>query len=156
MDALILVEGRIVRDMKRCTGCSHCAFACRVEAFHLPPEASDRLQVNIAHAAYAVLKNFNGRMGFINFVQDVTPQCDCFDRAVKPLVQDVGILASLDPVAIDKASMDLIDQSPVIVSPAPASPPDLVGKIYGIDSLVQLRTAERLGLGSLDYNLIAL
>jgi hypothetical protein len=71
-------------------------------------------------------------------------------------VQDVGILASLDPVAIDKASIDLIDQAPVIVSPAPASPPDLLGKIHGIDSLIQLRTAEKLGMGSLEYNLITI
>jgi len=112
--------------------------------------------VNIAHAAYAVLKNFKGKVGFINFVQDVTPQCDCAAPAGKPVVQDMGILASLDPVAIDKASIDLIDRAPVVVSPAPARPPDLLGKINHTDSLIQLRTAERLGLGSLEYNLVAL
>ena len=153
-DALVLAEGRIMRDMTRCMGCSSCLFTCPMDAFEFPPGASDRLQVNVAHAAYAVLKNLKGKVGFINFVQDVTPQCDCAAPAGKPVVQDVGILASLDPVAIDKASIDLIDQAPVVVSPAPASPPDLLGKIYGIDSLVQLRAAERLGLGKLEYNLI--
>ena len=155
-NALSLVEERIVRDMKLCMGCSSCLFTCPVGAFHFPPGASERLQMNIAHTAYAVLKNFTGKVGFINFVQDVTPQCDCAPPAGKPIVQDAGILASLDPVAIDKASIDLIDQSPVVVSPAPASPPDLLGKIHGVDSLVQLRTAERLGLGSLEYNLVTI
>ena len=155
-DALSLLEGRIVRDGKRCMGCSTCLFACPMEAFHLAPGANDRLQVNIAHAAYAALNNFKGNVGFINFVQDVTPHCDCVSPAGRPIVQDVGILASLDPVAIDKASIDLIDQAPVIVNPAPASPPDLLGKIYGIDSLVQLRAAAGLGLGSLEYNLVTL
>ena len=155
-DALALVEGRIVRDRERCMGCGSCMFVCSSDAFYVPLAGRELFEVNIAHTACAVLKNFKGRAGFINFVQDVTPMCDCAAPAGKPIVQDVGILASLDPVAIDKASIDLIDQAPVIVSPAPASPPDLLGKIHGIDSLVQLRTAEKLGMGSLEYNLITI
>jgi len=155
-DALTLVEGRVLRDRKRCMGCGSCMFACPSDAFYVTQAGRELLEVNIAHTAYAVLKNFKGKVGFVNFVQDVTPMCDCVAPAGKPIVQDVGILASLDPVAIDKASIDLIDQSPVIVSPAPASPPDLLGKIHGIDSLVQLRTAEKLGMGSLEYNLITI
>lgn len=155
-NALSLVEGKIVRDMKLCTSCSDCLFTCPTEALSWPPGSKERLQVNIAHIAYAVLKNFKGKVGFINFIQDVTPLCDCAAPAGKPIVQDVGILASLDPVAIDKASIDLIDQAPVVVSPAPASPPDLLGKIHNVDSLIQLRTAERLGLGSLEYNQVTI
>lgn len=155
-NALSLLEGRIVHDLKLCKSCASCLENCPMEAFHFPPRASERFQVNIAHAAYAVLKNFKGKVGFINFVQDVTPLCDCAAPAGKPVVQDMGILASLDPVAIDKASIDLIDRAPVVVSPAPARPPDLLGKINHTDSLIQLRTAERLGLGSLEYNLVTL
>jgi uncharacterized Fe-S center protein len=60
-------------------------------------------------------------------------------------------------VAIDKASIDLIDQAPLVFSPTPVSPPDILGKLNnGRDSFVQLKTAEKLGLGSLEYNLITL
>ena len=57
------------------------------------------------------------KVGFLSFIQDVTPLCDCIQAGL-PVVQDVGILASLDPVAIDKASLDLLDHTPVI----PGSP----------------------------------
>ena len=153
---LSLVDEKIVRNDELCTGCSACLENCPQGAYHFPPRASERFQEHVAHAACAVLKNFKGKVGFINFIQDVTVLCDCAAPAGKPIVQDVGILASLDPVAIDKASIDLIDQAPLVVSPAPASPPDLLGKINGRDSFVQLRTAEKLGLGSLEYNLITL
>jgi uncharacterized Fe-S center protein len=155
-NALSIVEGKPVRDMQLCTNCSECIFSCPNGALSWPEGAKEQLQANIAHAAWAVLKKFDRRVGFINFIQDVTPQCDCASPAGLPIVQDVGILASLDPVAIDKASLDLIDQAPLIVSPAPARPPDLLGRMHHTDSLVQLRTAERLGLGSLEYRLVTI
>ena len=154
--ALSLIEGRIVRDMALCLGCSSCLFACPMKAFSFPPGAGERLQVNIAHTAYAVLKNFKGRAGFINFVQDVTPECDCAAPAGRPLVQDVGILASWDPVAVDKASIDLIDKAPTVTGSTLTWRPDMLGKMHGTDSLVQLKTAEKLGLGSLAYKLITI
>jgi hypothetical protein len=69
------------------------------------------------------------------------------------VVADVGILASYDPVAIDKASLDLIDQAPVVPGATEARPPDLLGKMHGVSSLIQLRVAEKLGMGSLGYEL---
>ena len=154
--ALSMVDENPVRDEELCDNCSHCILHCPRGALSWPGGSKEQLQVCIAHAAWAVVKNFTGRVGFINFVQDVTPQCDCAAPAGLPIVQDVGILASLDPVAIDKAALDLIDRAPLIVSPAPASPPDLLGRMHGTDSLVQLRAGERLGLGSLEYRLITI
>jgi uncharacterized Fe-S center protein len=154
--SLTLVEGTIVRDMNKCMGCSSCLFLCPSKAFHFAPGFSQRLQVNLAHTVYGVLKNFKGKAGFLNFVQDVTPECDCVAPAGRPLVQDVGILASLDPVAIDKASIDLIDKAPAVGNAASLKRPDLLGKMHNTDSLVQLRTAEKLGLGSLDYKLVTI
>jgi hypothetical protein len=155
-NALSMMNEKPVRNVELCNNCSQCVFNCPNGALFWPKGAKERLQANMAHAAWAVLKNFNGKVGFINFVQDVTPLCDCASPAGLPMVQNVGILASLDPVAIDKASLDLIDRAPLIVSPAPASPPDLLGRMHGTNSLVQLRTAERLGLGSLEYQLVTI
>ena len=72
-----------------------------------------------------------------------------------PLVQDVGVLASLDPVAIDKASLDLIDRSPPISSLS-VSPPDILGKMHQTSSAFHMQIAQSLGLGTLDYQLVSI
>ena len=155
-EAITLEEGRPKRDSEKCIYCSTCLFECPSDALFWERGNKERFQVYLAHAASAVWRKFEGRTGFINFVQDVTPHCDCAAPAGKPVVPDIGILASLDPVAIDKASLDLIDKSPIILSPTPPTPPDILGKMHNNDSLVHLKTAQRLGLGSLDYKLITL
>ncbi len=66
---------------------------------------------------------------------------------------DVGILASYDPVAIDKASLDLIDKAPLIPGTTSARPPDLLGRMHRTSSLIQLKVAEKLGMGNLEYEL---
>lgn len=154
MGALSLVDDRPRRDRDKCSGCSTCVFGCPSHAFYFEEGMKERLQVNVAHASWAVLQKFGGRAGFINFVQDVTPHCDCASPAGMPLVQNVGVLASLDPVAIDKASLDLVDKAPLIGSAPLAHQTDRLGQLHGTDSLVQLKTAQELGLGSLEYELI--
>ena len=154
--AIILEEGKIKQDLKKCLHCSTCLFECPTDAWFWRKGVKEQFQVYLAHAASGVLHRFEQKIGFINFVQDVTPHCDCAAPAGRAIVQDVGILASLDPVAIDKASLDLIDRAPVIMSPALPDPPDILGKMHNTDSLVHLRVAQRLGLGSLDYQLLTI
>lgn len=152
-DALVLMGGKAIRDLSKCVHCSFCLFECSRGAWSWLEGAKEQFQVYLAHAASAVLKVFKrGRVAFLNFIQDVTPLCDCCTPAGIPVVQDVGILASLDPVAIDMASIDLVDKARIISKLA--RPPDLLGKINGTDSLVQLRTGQKLGLGSLKYKLV--
>jgi|GEM_PF-2272973 len=146
-------NGKSERDLAKCMYCQTCFFSCPRSAFHWP-ESMDAFQVNLAHAAYAVLESFKKRkVGFLNFIQDVTPLCDCIQAGL-PVVQDVGILASLDPVAIDKASIDLIDRSPVIPGSTSVKPPDILGKIHNINSLIQMQIAGKLNLGATRYRLI--
>jgi uncharacterized Fe-S center protein len=152
--AISLENGEIKQDLKKCVHCSTCLFECPDGAWFWRKGVKEQLQIYVAHAASGVLRRFEGKVGFINFIQDVTPQCDCAAPSGRPIVQDVGILASLDPVAIDKASLDLVDRAPVVVSPAPPEPPDILGQMHETDSLVQLRVAQKLGLGSLDYQLV--
>jgi len=151
--AITMSQGKPSRDLARCIFCSTCLFVCPSDAWLWPQEAKERLQVELAHSAAAVFSKFTGKIGFINFVQDVTPMCDCTAPSGRPVVADVGILASYDPVAIDKASLDLIDQAPLVSGATEARPPDLLGKMHGVSSLVQLKVAEKLGMGSLDYEL---
>jgi len=155
VDAITLEEGKPKRDPEKCIYCSTCLFECPSDAIFWEKGNKEQFQGYLAHSASAVWRKFEGRIGFINFVQDVTPLCDCAAPAGKPVVPDIGILASLDPVAIDKASLDLIDQSHTILTSTHPTPPDILGKLHNIDSLVHLKVAHRLGLGSLDYELIA-
>jgi len=79
--------------------------------------------------------------------------CDCATPSGFPVVPDIGILASIDVVAIDKASLDLIAQSKPLGKFASINSPDILGKINGTDSLIQIRIAQELGLGNMAYEL---
>jgi len=154
--AITMSEGKPSRDLTLCTFCSTCLFECPSDAWFWPDDAREKFQVELAHAATAVFSRFSGKIGFINFVQDVTPDCDCAAPSGRPLVADVGILASYDPVAIDKASLDLIDKAPLIPGTTSARPPDLLGRMHRTSSLIQLKVAEKLGMGNLKYELSTL
>jgi uncharacterized Fe-S center protein len=153
--ALSMQEGKPQRDSAKCIYCSTCLFTCGRGALSWERENKERFQVYLAHAAAAVMHGFKGKAGFINFVQDVTPHCDCAAPAGRALFPDIGILSSTDPVAIDKASLDLIDKARMIGGRTIPGP-DKLGKWHHVDSLVQLRTAQELGMGILDYSLKAL
>lgn len=151
--ALVLRDGKPQQDPETCSYCSTCLFACESGAWFWKTENKSRFQVYLAHAASVVMQQFQGRAVFVNFIQDVTPCCDCASPAGVPLVADVGIVASADPVAVDKASLDLIDKAAAIHPSLAARGHDRLGNIHGADSLVQLRVAEKLGLGSMAYRL---
>jgi uncharacterized Fe-S center protein len=151
--ALSLVDEKMVRDDEKCMDCSHCLYLCPEGVYSMPPRAQERFQVSLAHAAVGVLSRFHSKVAFINFVQDVTRLCDCVAPSGLPVVPDIGILASTDVVAVDKASLDLIAQSKPLGKFANVSSPDILGKINGTDSLIQIKTAHELGLGSIEYQL---
>jgi uncharacterized Fe-S center protein len=151
--AMNMKFGKPERDIGKCMYCLTCFFNCSKEALRWP-KRSDTFQVNLVHTANAVLTTFRkGKVGFLNFIQDVTPLCDCVQAGL-PVVQDVGILASLDPVAIDKAALDLVDQAPIIPGSTAVKPPDILGKINEVNSLVQIKIGEKLNLGTSMYRLI--
>jgi uncharacterized Fe-S center protein len=152
--ALSMVEEKIVRDEEKCLDCSHCLYLCPEDVYSLPPGVKERFQVYLAHAAAGVLGRFQSKVAFINFVQDVTQLCDCVSPSGFPVVPDVGILASTDVIAIDKASLDLIAQRRPLGRFEDISSPDILGKINGTDSLIQVRTAHELGLGNMEYELV--
>ncbi len=151
-----MVQKKPERNSEKCLHCSSCLFECPSDALFWKEGAKEQFQIYLGLAASAVWRRFEGKIGFINFVQDITPHCDCAAPAGKAIVPDVGVLASLDPVAADKASLDLIDQSHAILSAVPLKPPDILGKMHNTDSLVHLKVASSLGLGSLDYQLVTL
>jgi len=154
--ALEIVDGRPGKKASvECTYCGTCFFVCPSGCWVWPPGSKEKLQIYMGHAASAVLSPYKGQVAFVNFIQDVVSYCDCAASSGNPVVQDVGIVFSLDPVAIDKASLDLIDRSPVIPGSTKVKPPDILGKMHHTSSLVQIETAEKLNMGTTKYKLVA-
>lgn len=130
-----------------CIGCAECTISCPHGAIKISWETSSKkLQQKIVEYAYAVLKDKKGKAGFFNFILDVTPSCDCPPWSSYPITKDIGIIASKDIVAIDQASVDLINQENGNI--------DKFKEINGIDWGVQLKYGEEIGLGSRDYDII--
>jgi hypothetical protein len=152
--ALVMENGRPVRDEEKCQYCNTCLYACEEKAIQMLPNGKDLFQQAMAHAAAGVMKGFSGKkVFFINAIVDVTPLCDCAAPAGRLITQNVGLLASTDPVAIDKASLDLVDSAPMIAG-WEVSPPDILGKINKTDSTIQINEAARLKIGNLEYELV--
>jgi uncharacterized Fe-S center protein len=157
-DAAKIEGGKHTKILSKCMSCSNCFFACTEGALRLPKDAKTKFQVNLAHAAQAVISRFRaGKIAYINFLQDITEGCDCDTSSGSPLMRDIGILGGEDPVAIDKASIDLIDKAPLYrrnLSRTLLNRKDTLGRLNGTSSVLHLQTAQKLGLGDLRYNLI--
>lgn len=111
-------------------------------------EQDDFLE-SMAEAAGSVVRYFGGNMAFINVMKNLSVDCDCCAVAEDPCMQDIGILASLDPVAIDQACVDLIY--------AAKEDPGQAHFIERIETRHGIRTVEKaaeLGVGSREYELI--
>lgn len=141
-----------------CIGCAECTITCLHSAIAIQWAEGKKgsMQEKMAEYAAAVVNSKPGRCGFMNFLIDISPDCDCAGWSDAPVVPDIGILASLDPVAIDQASVDLVNKAPGL--PGTALPnthaQDKFGEIHShVDWSVQLEHAQSLGLGSRAYNL---
>jgi hypothetical protein len=109
--------------------------------------------------AFGVLKGKEKKIIYINFVMQVSPACDCYPNNDAPIVRDIGILASTDPVAIDTASCDLVNNEKSIPNTAIKKPlkkgDDKWRALYPlIDWNIQLEHAQMLGLGEKTYTLV--
>ena len=103
----------------------------------------------MADAAWSVANYFSGNAVYINVMKNLSVDCDCFGAgAALPCMGDVGILASLDPVAIDQACVDLVYSSN---DPGKA---EMIERIESRKGLHTLEAAEKLGIGSRKYELI--
>jgi len=150
-DAITLGKTKASINQNKCVGCAMCLAVCRFGAIDTNwGEETKTLQKNIAEYALAALKGKENRAAFFNFILLVTNECDCFGTADKPLiVDDIGITASTDPVAVDKASLDLVEDK------AGKKMQQLMGN-DNLNPLYQIEHAERIGLGSSNYELIEL
>lgn len=138
---------------KKCRGCTSCLYSCPTSALYIPTEKKNRFQEMLASATSAVTAHFKDKIVYVNFILDVTPICDCAPFSDLPIVTDVGILASTDIVAIDKLSIDLVNEANEYPGSALCEKATAVGKskfqiLHGVDPYIQVFTAEKLSLGS--------
>ncbi|MFA9452431.1 MAG: DUF362 domain-containing protein [Candidatus Aminicenantaceae bacterium] len=137
-------EAAFIQD-ETCIGCGECLVVCPTGAIGLSWDVDKgRVQEKIAEYAYCVHNLFEGRAGYFNFLVRMTRDCDCMSKDAPSFMEDIGILASRDPVALDKASVDLVNAR---------AGKDIMQELQPIDWSIQLRHAEEIGLGSMEYDL---
>lgn len=105
---------------------------------------------SMADAAEAIVRHFNGNMVFINVMKNMSVDCDCCSVAEDPCMADIGILASLDPIAVDRACLDL-----VYASDDPGRD-HLLERIESRNGAHTIDAAAELGFGSKEYELVKL
>jgi hypothetical protein len=145
-------------DEDKCWRCARCVKICPEKALSVPI-SHDNFLASLAESAKAVLDTFEpGKVLFVNFILDVQPECDCMAVSDNPLIQDQGILIGDDIVAIETATMDLIEKA----TPLPQSKADgiklkkgedILSALHKKDARIQIKAAEKLGLGKSDYYL---
>jgi uncharacterized protein len=145
--AIALKPDKAFIDPAKCIGCASCLAACKFQAIDVKWDSGGGfIQERMIDYARAVLSNKNGKAAFFNFCLKITQECDCLAKDDPRIVPDIGILASSDPVAIDKAGFDLVNK---------AAGRDILKELHPKrDGLKQLNYASELGLGHLDYELI--
>ncbi len=158
--AISTVDAKSRIDLEKCRGCALCIVVCPCHAIRVRwNEKAPIFQKKLVEHAMGVLQNKPGKSFFFNFCLQVTPLCDCAAAADAPIVKDIGILASQDPVAIDQAAVDLVNraQGNRDLNRAGHLAPgeDKFRSLYPeIDWEIQLEYGEEMGLGSRTYELI--
>ena len=114
----------------------------------LPPQ--DKFLESMADAASAVHKHFEGRIAYISLMVNMSVDCDCCAVAEDPCLKDIGILASLDPIALDQACVDLVQNSTDV------GRDHFMERVNSRHGIHTIEAASELGFGSREYELISI
>ncbi len=117
------------------------------EMFNNLPE-QDKFLESMADAASSVVNYFKGNAVYINIMKNISIDCDCDGNASAPCMKDIGILASLDPIAIDQACLDLVYNS------KDPGKEKLINRIESLHGVHTIEASEELGFGTREYELI--
>ncbi len=158
-NAISIVNEKASINPEKCIGCGECILICQTGAIQVQWNQSIPVFMeNMVEYTMGVLKGKDGKSLFINFLTDISPACDCLPFNDAPIVQNIGIAASIDPVALDQACVDLVNKEPALPGSCLESNkgPDedkFTGVYPNIDWTLQLVYAQRLGLGNRSYSL---
>ena len=148
-DAIVPVQGQkdyVSIQKEKCIGCGECLTVCNFAAvkYNWGTESAD-LQRNMVEHVLGVMKGKEKKSFFITYLTDMTMDCDCINKSQNILIPDIGICASVDPVALDQACLDLTEQRN--------------GKHIGslsypqFNPYIQVEHGAELGLGNREYEL---
>ncbi|MBF0100266.1 MAG: DUF362 domain-containing protein [Desulfobacterales bacterium] len=157
--AITLKDKKAYIDTKKCIGCGECILICPNSAIQISwSETIPVFMEKMMEYTLGVLQGKKDHMLFINFINHVSPACDCYPFNDSPIVRDIGILASTDPVAIDQASVDLVNKEhglPHTCLTKNIEPgTDKFNALYPrVDWNIQLAYAEELGIGTRSYEI---
>jgi len=150
-------DKKLIIDFHACVFCMRCVALCPHNALKLETTNYEIFQRALALSARKVIEQVQGNCCHINMITSVTPFCDCLGLSSQAIIPDVGITASFDIVALEKATLDLIDKQKYIEGTLPGhlkflkDQGHIFERIWGKDPYVQVKEAARLGLGSLKY-----
>lgn len=147
-----------VIDYETCYGCGECVAACPSAAIAVQWKTTPQaLQEKIVEHAKGALSGKEGKVVYLSFVTAVSPDCDCWSFSDAPIVGDIGVLASTDIVAIDRAAYDLVTAAaglPGSRGEGMGEGQDKFAAVTGIDGTVAITYAQEMGLGSTEYELV--
>ncbi|MFA5221763.1 MAG: DUF362 domain-containing protein [Methanoregula sp.] len=157
-----LVKKKSTINHTLCIGCFECMTVCPEHAIDIDWETEIPLFIErLVEYAYGAVQAKTGKVGYINFLTRITPDCDCVPWSDASIVPDIGILASLDPVAIDAASYDLVNQQPgfadsQLTAHRHKGEDKFTGMRANTDGKQQIRYAESIGMGNSAYEIITI
>ena len=145
VDAIKMTDqGAEITD--KCIGCAMCIAVCEFSAVRIPwgGSTNENLQKKIIDYSHAIINYLDDNLTYINVLENITKDCDCMGKAMNPITEDIGILLSQDPVAIDTASLDLTNKQS----------DGKFDEINSTDNYYKINYAVRKELGDKKYKLI--
>lgn len=153
-------DGRLKFKEELCAGCGTCVLVCRNRARRPFPDRIKAFQRRVAESAAAIVKTLGKKIIYLNLLTDIVPQPDRFSWSDVPFAPDLGFLASLDPVALDAVTVELVRRAPGLPN-SMAEEAAALGAgiekfeaITGAAPLYMIEHAEKLGVGSGQFEVL--
>jgi uncharacterized Fe-S center protein len=157
--AITLKEKKAYINKALCIGCAECIVRCPTNSININWNQTVPVFLEkMMEYTLGVLKNKQNKALFINFITDIAPKCDCLPYSESPIVSDIGVVVSTDPVAIDQASADLVNNQralpgSVLTCNFDPGQDKFKGLYPSVDWEHQLDYAQKIGLGTREYTL---
>lgn len=157
--AIAIGPDRVARvDYEVCYGCGECVAGCPHGGIATQWKTdATAIQEKIVEHTVGALAGKDGKVLYLSFITNVSPDCDCWGFSDAPVIADIGVLASADIVAIEQAAYDLVQQAvglPGSRGEGSHAGHDTFEAIHGIDGTRAIAYAEEMGLGSREYELV--
>ncbi len=134
----------VIIDPYKCIGCGKCASVCQFDAIYMEKHDAEIFMEKLVEYVKGIDDNYN--MVYINVLANISKTCDCVSSAPEPFTGDIGIVAGTDLVAVEKASIDLLNKA--------TGHEDTFMHVNHLSGNHQIEYAEKLGLGTTNYNLV--